>query len=125
MGLDTMLAGACIALLSVLSSAGARGLVAEQTVKLSVHYESLCPDSIRFVTKQLYPSGKANFTPSDGGSWDFTCQHGADECRGNKVQACILDKVSDPEEYVPLITCLMDSEFPPDAAGECIASLGT
>merc|ERR1711973_537629 len=141
MGLDTMLAGACIALLSVLSSAGARGLVAEQTVKLSVHYESLCPDSIRFVTKQLYPSwkhfgkdilkvdlnpfGKANFTPSDGGSWDFTCQHGADECRGNKVQACILDKVSDPEEYVPLIPCLMDSEFPPDAAGECIASLGT
>ena len=56
--LDTMLAGACIALLSVLSSAGARGLVAEQTVKLSVHYESLCPDSIRFVTKQLYPSWK-------------------------------------------------------------------
>ena len=56
--LDTMLAGACIAVLSVLSSAGARGLVAEQTVKLSVHYESLCPDSIRFVTKQLYPSWK-------------------------------------------------------------------
>ena len=53
-----MLAGACIAVLSVLSSAGARGLVAEQTVKLSVHYESLCPDSIRFVTKQLYPSWK-------------------------------------------------------------------
>merc|ERR1719415_320573 len=119
-----MLAGACIALLSVLSSAGARGLVAEQTVKLSVHYESLCPDSIRFVTTQLYPSwkhfgedilhldlnpfGKANFTDS-GASWEFSCQHGPEECRGNKVQACILDKVTEPREYVPLITCLMSS----------------
>ena len=34
-------------------------------------------------------------------------------------------QVKDPQEYVPLITCLMDSEFPPDAAGECIADLGT
>merc|ERR1719242_1755137 len=126
--------------LSVLAGGGARGVGRAQTVKLSVHYESLCPDSIRFVTGQLYPSwkhfgddilkldlnpfGKANFTPS-GSSWDFTCQHGPDECRGNKVQACILDKVSDPAEYVPLITCLMGSESPPDAAGECIASLGT
>ena len=33
--------------------------------------------------------------------------------------------MKDPQEYVPLITCLMDSEFPPDAAGECIADLGT
>ena len=58
------------------------------------------------------------------------------------MQACILDKVEhsvsregkysqhicqvkDPLEYVPLITCLMDSVFPPDAAGECIADLGT
>ena len=36
-----------------------------------------------------------------------------------------IGQVKDPQEYVPLITCLMDSEFPPDAAGECIADLGT
>merc|ERR1712154_330733 len=106
----TMLVVASV-VLSILSSAGARGVVADPTVKLSVHYESLCGDSIRFVTKQLYPAwkhfgedilkvdlnpfGKANFTASQTGSWDFTCQHGPDECRGNKVQACILDKVSD------------------------------
>merc|ERR1712241_539203 len=131
-------------ILAVLASSQA-GLVLRDveapSVKLSVYYESLCGDSIRFITTQLFPAwqhfaddqtlqldlvpfGKASFA-ANGPTWDFECQHGADECRGNKVQACILDKVSDPEEYVPLITCLMDSEFPPDAAGECIASLGT
>jgi len=25
-------------------------------LKLTVYYESLCPDSIRFITKQLYPT---------------------------------------------------------------------
>ena len=48
-------------ILSLLTSAKA-GLVmgagAGPSVKLSVHYESLCPDSIRFVTTQLYPSWK-------------------------------------------------------------------
>ena len=38
---------------------------------------------------------------------------------------CVSCQVKDPQEYVPLITCLMDSDFPPDAAGECIADLGT
>merc|ERR1712154_383697 len=125
----TMLVVASV-VLSILSSAGARGVVADPTVKLSVHYESLCGDSIRFVTKQLYPAWKhfgedilkVDLNPF--GKANVSLQHGPDECRGNKVQACILDKVSDPAEYVPLITCLMDSEFPPDAAGECIASLG-
>merc|ERR1711953_238894 len=131
-------------ILAVLASSQA-GLVVRDveapSVKLSVYYESLCGDSIRFITTQLFPAwqhfaddqtlqldlvpfGKADFA-ANGQTWDFECQHGPEECRGNKVQACILDKVKDPQEYVPLITCLMDSEFPPDAAGECIADLGT
>ena len=46
-------------ILSLLTSARAGvvpGAGGGQTVKLSVHYESLCPDSIRFITTQLYPS---------------------------------------------------------------------
>ena len=50
-----------VLILSLLSSARA-GLVHQAgsgpTVKLGVHYESLCPDSIKFITTQLYPSWK-------------------------------------------------------------------
>jgi len=111
----------------------------DNQVKLSVYYESLCPDSIRFLTTQLYPNwkyfgqdilnvelhpfGKANFT-FDVNHWDFSCQHGPDECQGNKVQACILDQVKDPAEQIPLIYCIMASSDPPTAAAKCITSLG-
>ena len=36
------------------------------------------------------------FTENDVGGWTFECQHGEDECFGNKVQACILNQVSFP-----------------------------
>ena len=36
----------------------------------------------------------SQFTESEDGGWDFTCQHGPNECQGNKVQACILNQVS-------------------------------
>ena len=34
------------------------------------------------------------FTENDDGGWSFECQHGDDECFGNKVQACVLDQVT-------------------------------
>merc|ERR1719186_55266 len=110
----------------------------DSQVKITVYYESMCGDSIRFVTKQLYPTfqelghymdvalkpfGKANFT-ANGDGWDFTCQHGDAECVGNLMQACILNQVTDPEEYVPLISCIMAADYPPTAAQQCIPDLG-
>merc|ERR1712098_799034 len=114
---------------------------AEKSVKISVYYESLCPDSQRFVNNQLYPNwlkfkdelnisikpfGKANFTENDQ-SWDFTCQHGPNECWGNKVQACALKKIPDTESIVPLINCLMMSTIslgPEAATVSCMLELG-
>ena len=46
-------------ILAVLSSSEAGVVVGETrapSVKLSVFYESLCGDSIRFITTQLYPT---------------------------------------------------------------------
>ena len=59
----------------------------------------------------------------DGG-WDFTCQHGPHECRGNKFQACLLDMVPDQERQVPLINCMMASQHPPPPTDHCLHSLG-
>ena len=33
------------------------------------------------------------FTENGDGGWSFECQHGEDECYGNKVQACVLNQV--------------------------------
>jgi len=131
-------------LLISIAAASAKSIKGNDTnVKITVYYEAMCPDSIRFVAKQLGPTfktlgqymdivlkpfGKANFTAhinhGHRGGWDFTCQHGDAECVGNMMQACILNQVSDPEEYVPLISCIMAADFPLTAAEKCLHKLG-
>ncbi|XP_065210246.1 GILT-like protein 1 [Planococcus citri] len=72
----------------------------------AVYYETYCPDSIKFITTQLYPTyeklngtyftphlqpfGRANITNLPNGTLAFSCQHGEKECYGNKVHACVL-----------------------------------
>ncbi|KAF5281967.1 hypothetical protein FQA39_LY00491 [Lamprigera yunnana] len=90
--------------------------------KLSVHilYESLCPDSIKFVNEQLYPvwrelSPYVNiyFVPFgkskslDHGT-SFVCQHGPKECLGNKIQSCALNALIDQNTQVDYVHCFMN-----------------
>ena len=49
------------------------------------------------------------------GNWQFSCQHGPEECRGNKNQACALKYITDPDVQVEFINCVMGTKFPPDA----------
>merc|ERR1712226_1261963 len=127
MGCTMVLRVSLLPAVCVLGMAATRH-VSHPTVKITVFYESLCPDSKRFVTEQLYPAwgkfgqslrvslkpfGKAKVWQTESG-WNFTCQHGPQECRGNKLQACVLDQVPDPEEYLPAINCLMEPEARPD-----------
>nr|XP_027203806.1 GILT-like protein 1 [Dermatophagoides pteronyssinus] len=88
-------------------------------IKVDVYYETLCPDSIQFLLRQLvpnydrikdkadlrlYPFGKAQFFES-GNSYEFYCQHGPKECRGNMIHCCVLHQNS-YDVSLPFIKCM-------------------
>nr|CAD7580578.1 unnamed protein product [Timema californicum] len=114
-------------------------------VNVTVFYESLCPDSIRFITQQLYPTwtqltseylavdfvpyGKAQQTVSAEGEWNFTCQHGPNECVGNIVQGQEVSRTGGQEvsktgeQQMEFINCVMGSEDP-STGGEQVSRTG-
>ncbi|KAG5670559.1 hypothetical protein PVAND_000813 [Polypedilum vanderplanki] len=114
--------------LGVLSAAYA------QKTPVYVYYESLCPDSMAFITKQLYPAMKElkdhvslELIPFGKSTWNtqgsdtiFNCHHGPEECYGNKIHACAISHIqvdSFQTEHtretliVDYITCLMSGGF--------------
>lgn len=112
---------------------------ADDKVKIAVYYESLCPDSKKFITTQLapvwkdlrgavkvklVPYGKATHEKVDG-KWKFTCHHGVEECNGNKIQACILkdSKLGDSEK-IDMVVCLMNQANPDKELETCLRQTG-
>jgi len=50
---------------------------------------------------------------SPEGTWVFQCQHGPNECMGNKMQACALSLYqNDPSLQVRFISCVMSTRYP-------------
>merc|ERR1711997_496910 len=106
-------------------------------LKLTLYYESLCPDCKIFVNDQLYPTaqtlgqhfdvefkpfGFADWTEKDGGGYEFTCQHGPPECQGNLYQACLHNLPgSDQNDYIEIMHCIEGSDHPEDATESCMA----
>jgi len=95
---------------------------AAPAVKVELYYESLCPGCRAFIMGQLfptfqklealeimdiglYPYGNARET-QQGQKWDFQCQHGAEECVLNLVEACALHLLGHPSQFMPYIHCL-------------------
>lgn len=114
---------------------------AQSKVPVYVYYESLCPDSAKFINEQLYPTvkqfrdnidlklipfGKSSYR-TQGSETLFECHHGPNECYGNKVHACGLANIegnsyqpNNTKEALTLeyVNCLMEraqfksGEFP-------------
>ncbi|KAG8235708.1 hypothetical protein J437_LFUL016327 [Ladona fulva] len=113
--------------------------IEDNRVNVSLYYESLCPDSVRFVVNELQPTweqlaGYMNirFIPF-GKSWSemnrrkervFRCQHGPRECLGNKMQSCGLSLLPTQESQVKFVTCVMSKQDPSSAGPECCREVG-
>ena len=82
-------------------------------------YEVLGSD----VNVTFVPYGFAETTEVDGGGYEFSCQHGADECYGNIVQACTLAHTEDRDTQVGLIVCMMSSPNPSTAGPDCFQQM--
>lgn len=108
-------------------------------LNVKVFYESLCPDSAKFINTQLtpitkdllqyvdlhlIPFGKSSYN-TQGSDVIFQCHHGPNECYGNKIHACVVENVqsdsyrkeSREELVLTYVDCLMslsrkDAAFP-------------
>nr|XP_023029316.1 GILT-like protein 1 [Leptinotarsa decemlineata] len=98
----------------------------QDTVKVSLYYEALCPYSEEFITDQLYPGyqvlgnaltvemipyGKAKRKKVNN-EWKIVCQHGPKECYANKIQACVLGLNHTQSESLNFIDCVMSTGNP-------------
>ncbi|MGH0160868.1 UNVERIFIED_CONTAM: hypothetical protein FKN15_040160 [Acipenser sinensis] len=96
----------------------------EAPVQVSLYYESLCPGCRGFLVMQLFPTwillmdimnvtlvpyGNAQ-EKFDGKQWQFTCQHGEEECLGNMIETCIMDSLGDADKYFPVLFCMESSQ---------------
>ena len=61
-----------------------------------------------------------------GDSWEFTCQHGPQECEGNRVMACMRDQIPNMMELLPVVNCVMEEREsdPYVEAAVCMEELG-
>lgn len=108
-------------------------------VNVTVYIESLCPDCKNFIKKMLYPTwktlestgimnlelvpyGNAQETPV-GDQWNFTCQHGPQECWGNLLESCTLHFEKFPTAF-EIIHCAEVSLYPIDAYQKCVTDFG-
>ncbi|XP_065159352.1 GILT-like protein 1 [Atheta coriaria] len=106
-------------------------------LNIELLYESLCPDSVRFVKNQLAPTfdeiadyvnitfvpfGKA-FSNQNG---DFDCQHGPIECKGNRIQSCVLNQIPDQVKQVQYVHCFMQTYVtnPMEQGEKCATQAG-
>lgn len=98
-----------------------------EPINLTLFYETLCPDTRKFVLEELVPTyrsalqshinlelvpfGNAKFHTDDNGQRKVECQHGEEECYGNRLQACYIVKYSpNISRSLDYVNCMFEKE---------------
>ncbi|KAI5622245.1 gamma-interferon-inducible lysosomal thiol reductase precursor, partial [Silurus asotus] len=102
-------------------------------VNVSLYYESLCGGCRQFLALELLPTlimlsdimavdlvpyGNAE-EKQVGDKYEFTCQHGPDECLGNMIETCFMNKLGGAA--IPVIYCMEAADDVVKAAEPCLA----
>ena len=93
----------------------------EDVPKVTVYVESLCPDCVEFITGsfktfhekvtkenvvdvEFIPFGNAKESYNNKTrKYDFTCQHGDNECYGNLIETCAINIMGKQNSYDTII----------------------
>jgi len=114
----------------------------ENVVKIDLYIESLCPGCLQYLHTELdpvykelsdyidltiVPFGNADFkqNSTDPEDYSFDCQHGEDECWGNQLQCCGIDRLkNDPHKYEPYIVCVDGTDMGSQKQEKCAQEAG-
>ncbi|CAB1421897.1 unnamed protein product [Pleuronectes platessa] len=100
-------------------------------VSVSLYYETLCPACRLFITQQLFPTWTmlqdimavtlvpyGNAKEVSSGNSPYTCQHGEPECKGNLIEACIINITR--HSALQIISCMESAANVLNAAQPCL-----
>jgi interferon gamma-inducible protein 30 len=116
----------------------------DKKIKVTLLYESLCPDcqilikdvlypqvwkfGKDFIDLELIPYGNARHTAEANGSYHISCQHGPVECKLNKLHSCVINQLDTVSRWFPFIYCMEVSisggQDPDRATKQCYTQLG-
>lgn len=68
------------------------------------------------------PYGNAREKQNPDGTWAFTCQHGANECKANMIFACAMHYHPEVTDYFPFVECMEQDSSPATAGSKCASS---
>ena len=70
---------------------------------------------------RMYPYGNAHEKKLPNGTYVYECQHGAKECQGNFIEACIQRATNFKASfYYPVLECMEAAKDPLNVAQQCL-----